>query len=273
VTDYSQNGWTAPGRSVIVTMAVPGTAVKLPVRAGPAGQLLVAAAARWNAEVEPLVPGTCWGYADRTVRGSATDLSNHASGTAIDLNAPQHPLGTNPSANFTPAKITAIRRIVASYAPCLRWGGDYTGRKDGMHLEVVASEAQCAAVLGSPRPTPSPTPRAATPEDDPMSPIDIDVHPDGSFRAAAICEAGASSSVVAQAWVVFGVTWGSADCTISFLGDDGLVMGSAGQKRGQVSNNRRLVAEVPSGAVLVTVEGHCTNGSMLTAAILSKPKP
>jgi hypothetical protein len=171
VTDYSQNGWTAPGRSVIVTMTVPGTAVKLPVRAGPAGQLLVAAAARWHREVEPLVAGTCWGYADRTVRGSATDLSNHASGTAIDLNAPQHPLGTAPTANFTAAKIDAIHRIVAAYAPCLRWGGDYTGRKDGMHLEIVASERQCAAVLGSPQPTPSPTPRPT--EDDLPSPADV----------------------------------------------------------------------------------------------------
>ncbi len=168
MTDYSQNGWTAPGRSVIVTMSVPGTAVKLPVRAGPAGQLLVAAAARWNAEVEPLIPGACWGYADRTVRGSATDLSNHASGTAIDLNAPQHPLGTAPAANFTAAEIGAVRRIVASFAPCLRWGGDYTGRKDGMHLEIVASEQQCAAVLGSPRPNPSPTPRPS--EEDDLTP-------------------------------------------------------------------------------------------------------
>jgi hypothetical protein len=175
VTDYSQNGWTAPGRSVIVTMTVPGTSVKLPVRAGPAGQLLVAAAARWHREVEPLVAGTCWGYADRTVRGSATDLSNHASGTAIDLNAPQHPLGTAPSANFTPAKIVAVRRIVAAYAPCLRWGGDYTGRKDGMHLEIVASERQCAAVLGSPRPSPSPTPRPT--EDDLPSPADVWANP------------------------------------------------------------------------------------------------
>lgn len=169
MTDYSQNGWTAPGRSVIVTMTVPGTSVKLPVRAGPAGQLLVAAAARWHREVEPLVPGTCWGYADRTVRGSATDLSNHASGTAIDLNAPQHPLGTAPTANFAPTEIAAIRRIVAAYTPCLRWGGDYgnpafggvTGsRPDGMHLEIVASERQCAAVLSRGALPPSPTPRS-----------------------------------------------------------------------------------------------------------------
>jgi hypothetical protein len=154
---------------------------------------------------------------------------------------------------------------------------DWTvGMKDGSHTDPGPGfpwDVVMGLAAGS-TPTPSPTPRVvASPEDDPMSPIDIDVHSDGSFRAAAICEAGASSSVVAQAWVAFGVTWGSADCLISFLGDDGLVMGAAGQKRGQVTNNRRLVADVPSGAVLVTVEGQCTNGSVPTAAILSKPKP
>lgn len=113
------------------------------------------AAARFNVEVEPLHVGWCWGYAYRDIRG-ATGLSNHASGTAIDLNAPAHPLGTNPTANYTPAKIAAIHRIIADTQGALRWGGDYGdpahggvkgSRPDGMHIEVIKNEATCARVL------------------------------------------------------------------------------------------------------------------------------
>lgn len=153
----SQNGLLANDRSLIHTLTVPGTTVRLPVRKGPVGDLLVWAAARWHREVEPLIPGTCWAYAERTIRGSATVLSNHASGSAIDLNAPKHPLGVPASRNLSPAQIDRVHRIIDDAQGCLRWGGDYDNparggvkgsRPDPMHIEVVASEARCAAVLG-----------------------------------------------------------------------------------------------------------------------------
>lgn len=141
----SQNGYSANDRSVIVSYPVPGGSLAL--RRGPAGELLAEAVRRWHAEVEPLVWPGCWGYAERMIRGDATTLSNHASGTAADCCAPAHPLGADPAASFTPGKLAAVRRIVADAQGCLRWGGDYTGRKDGMHMEVIASEVACAAVL------------------------------------------------------------------------------------------------------------------------------
>lgn len=153
----SQNSYPANDRACIHTLTVPGTSVRLPVRKGPAGDLLIWAAARWHREVEPLTPGWNWGFAERTIRGSATVLSNHASGTAIDLNAPKHPLGVPASRNFTPAQIDRVHRIIDDAQGCLRWGGDYDNparggvkgsRPDPMHIEVVASEARCAAVLG-----------------------------------------------------------------------------------------------------------------------------
>jgi hypothetical protein len=160
----SQNGFSANDRSLIVSYAIPGGKVAL--RRGPAGELLAAAARRWHAEVEPLVWPGCWGYAERTIRGDSTTLSNHASGTAIDLNAPRHPLGTDPRTNFSPTAIAAARRIVADSAGCLRWGGDYIGRRDGMHLEVVAPEARCGQVLarwrGQPATPPNPSAAMAT---------------------------------------------------------------------------------------------------------------
>lgn len=128
-------------------MTVPGTSIRIPVRKGPAGELLMWAAARWHREVEPLVEGWNWGWAYRAIRG-ASALSNHASGTAIDLNAPRHPLGVPASRNLSPAQIAAIRRIIADAKGCLEWGGLWS-RPDAMHIEVVKPEAECVRVLAS----------------------------------------------------------------------------------------------------------------------------
>lgn len=146
----SQNGFPANDRSLVSSRLIPGTQVRVTVRNGPAGDLLLYAASRWDREVEDIDNARGglddWGYAERPIRGG-TELSNHASGTAIDLNATRHPLGQDPSRSFTPDQIRSARQIVADCAGALRWGGDYTGRADGMHLEVDASEARCAAAL------------------------------------------------------------------------------------------------------------------------------
>lgn len=143
----SQNGYSANDRSVISTRLIPGTTVRVAIRNGPAGDLLLYAAGRWDREVEDIDQGADdWGYAERPIRGS-DELSNHASGTALDINATRHPLGQDPSLSFTAEQRTAIRHILADCRGALRWGGDYRGRKDGMHLEVVADERRCAEVL------------------------------------------------------------------------------------------------------------------------------
>lgn len=144
----SQNGFSANDRSVVSSRLIPGTQVKVTVRNGAAGDLLLYAAGRWDREVEDIdnARGALddWGYAERPIRGGTT-LSNHASGTAIDLNATRHPLAA--VGTFTPDQVKAIRRILADCGGAIRWGGDYLRRKDEMHLEVVASEKRCAQVL------------------------------------------------------------------------------------------------------------------------------
>lgn len=143
----SQNGYLAsPAREHIHTVTVPGTNTRLPVREGAAGDLLIWFAARWHREVEPLHDGWSWGWAYRPIRGGGA-LSNHSSGTAIDLNAPAHGLGTPARASFSAAQIATIHRILVDAQGCLRWGGDYSGRTDPMHTEVVKPEAECARVL------------------------------------------------------------------------------------------------------------------------------
>lgn len=151
----SQNGWSANDRAVISTRTVRGTAVRLAVRNGPAGDVLLEVAALFDLMVQdldqPLVDD--WGYAERPIRGSETTVSNHASGTAVDLNATRWPLGSAPSVNLTPAQIATVRAIVAVTIvrghQVVRWGGDYSGRKDPMHFEINdgTTEVECATAL------------------------------------------------------------------------------------------------------------------------------
>ncbi|GIF02238.1 M15 family metallopeptidase [Paractinoplanes rishiriensis] len=142
----SQNGWSAGTVAQIGglnTSYVPGTKVKLPqgVRKGDVATVLHYVAGQFHKTVEPLHAGWCWGYAYRKIEGSSS-LSNHASGTAIDLNAPKHPMGAR--GTFSTAKVAAIRRILAYCEGVVRWGGDYSGRKDEMHFEIVKNAAAVA---------------------------------------------------------------------------------------------------------------------------------
>ena len=169
---YSQNGYPANDESLVSSRLIPGTTRRLRLRNGPAGDLLLAFAGEFDRLVEnidaPQEVMDDWGYAERPIRGG-TELSNHASGTAEDLNATKHPLGTAPSASFHPVQIAAIHKLLARAQGCIRWGGDYVGRKDPMHFEIVKGEAACRAALANFR-------NAPPQEDD-------DMQPDTKFRS------------------------------------------------------------------------------------------
>jgi uncharacterized protein YukE len=143
----SQNGW--PVNPPLVTRDVPGTNVRLRVAEGPAGDVLIHVAGQVSSRVENISMDSDagerddWAYAHRNVRGSEA-VSNHASGTAIDLNATRHVLGVRDT--FTPAQTQEIRNIMAEYDGVVRWGGDYRGRADEMHFEIVGSQAEVQAV-------------------------------------------------------------------------------------------------------------------------------
>jgi uncharacterized protein YukE len=143
----SQNGWPVnPPRSA---HTIPGTNVRVTVADGPAGDVLMHVLGQVNSRVEDISMNSDrnerddWGYADRSVRGSEA-VSNHASGTAVDMNATRHALGAHDT--FTPAQTQEIHRILGEVDGVVRWGGDYTGRRDEMHFEIVGSQEEVARV-------------------------------------------------------------------------------------------------------------------------------
>lgn len=117
---------------------IPGTGRHLILRDGSAGFVLLHLALWLHETVERIDHGVWdeWGWASRPVRGSSTTTSNHASGTACDLNATLHPLGKR--GTFSPAQAKRIRRrLRIMYLGMVRWGGDYRIRADEMHFELV----------------------------------------------------------------------------------------------------------------------------------------
>lgn len=136
----SQNGWVGNDINRTKVWTIPGTNRTIRLEKGNAGYLLTHFAAWFDKNVEDIEAGQLddWGYAERAIRGG-TDLSNHASGTAIDLNALKHPLGAVNT--FSANQRSAIRAKLREYEGAIRWGGDYSGRKDEMHFEINASSA------------------------------------------------------------------------------------------------------------------------------------
>jgi hypothetical protein len=122
VLGFSVENWGSP---LIGTYLIPGTTIKLTMRKEIAA-LLVAVARDFDREVEPLKAGHCWGFNPKHIEGSP-NWSNHAWGGALDLNAPEHPMGAKNT--FSAAKQAAIHKILGRYPyggkRIFRWGGDY----------------------------------------------------------------------------------------------------------------------------------------------------
>ena len=143
----SQNGW--PVNPPRTARTIPGTGVRVTVADGPAGDVLIHVLGQVNSRVEDISMNSergeadDWGYAERNVRG-AESISNHASGTAVDMNATRHALGAQNT--FTPAQTQEIHRILGEVDNVVRWGGDYTGRRDEMHFEIIGSQEEVARV-------------------------------------------------------------------------------------------------------------------------------
>lgn len=75
------------------------------------------------------------GFAARFVRGSRSLLSNHAFGSAFDINETYNPFGQRPVSN---GRKGCVRDLVPIANRCgFYWGGHYQSRTDGMHFEIA----------------------------------------------------------------------------------------------------------------------------------------
>jgi hypothetical protein len=147
--ESSYNGYPAskdPDEIKVKSYQIKGTTLKLRC-AESVGPLLAAFASEFHELIEPLDAGPLddWGYCYRMVRGDATKLSCHSSGTAIDLNSIKHPL--TKVGTFPAEKVPMIRALAKKYG--LKWGGDFRSRKDEMHFEVETTPIKAKALIES----------------------------------------------------------------------------------------------------------------------------
>jgi hypothetical protein len=74
-------------------------------------------------------------FVPRFIRGSNRTLSNHAWGTAFDINAAWNPLGKQPAPQGAKGSVTELVSIANEFG--FYWGGHYNSRLDGMHFELA----------------------------------------------------------------------------------------------------------------------------------------
>lgn len=146
----SQNGWPVllAGSAKLHTFVIPASTgtFTIRLRGGSAGFIL-AHFLLWFAEtIEPVLGKVLddWGHAVRAVRGQTSGYSNHASGTAFDVNSLKHPLGVR--GTFSRWQYVKMRARLVVYRGCIRLGIDYRNRPDEMHGEINKPLATCERV-------------------------------------------------------------------------------------------------------------------------------
>lgn len=146
----SYNGWVASPSAAAIGIdtgfSAAGVAFPGGVKSGPVSVVFRYLIERLDAEVEACHPGWCWGYEYRANVNNPSTLSCHASGTAIDYNAPNHGNGTSVGPNggggWSAAQYRKIQGILQDLEGVVRW----LTSNDPMHFEIGASAAAVALV-------------------------------------------------------------------------------------------------------------------------------
>lgn len=135
----SQNGWSAsPSLSTVVIEPVKGCRLRVRNNKNVIA-IFTYLVQQFHERVDDVTrphPADDWGFYYRANVNSPNELSNHSSGTAIDLDATEHPNGVSTSRTFTPKQIAEVHEILRELDGVVRWGGDYTRTADAMHFEI-----------------------------------------------------------------------------------------------------------------------------------------
>lgn len=144
----SQNGWGVIDSSQLDKSPIPGTdIVPVPgVQAGDVATVLLHVGKLFNDRVAKVYNPGCWGWNPPTKIPGSNIISNHSSGTAIDLNAPSFPWQNY---TMTNAQREACRGIVRELENVVAWGGDFPTIVDEMHFEIDATEEDVARVANN----------------------------------------------------------------------------------------------------------------------------
>lgn len=154
---YSYNGWPANDDPNAINIQKFGDKYGLPfpggVKGGDVAAVLGYVASQFHYRVEEVISGWDWGYSYRANVNNPSSLSCHASGTALDINAPLHGNGSVASDSFTNAQITEIYRILDEVQGAVNW----LDSNDPMHFEIAVNSSDLARVAAT-------LPTGSTPE-------------------------------------------------------------------------------------------------------------
>jgi hypothetical protein len=143
----SYNGWPASSSPSAIGInrgwePVPGHDFPGGIKSGDVQTVFTYLVRQLDKRVEPIreyPPGDEWGYNYRANVNNPSQLSCHASGTAIDYNATQHP--NKVKYTWTQEQTREIHKILDECSGVIRWLEGY----DEMHFEIRGSSAQVAA--------------------------------------------------------------------------------------------------------------------------------
>jgi putative chitinase len=131
----TEDGWEPspriePNAPLLVWRQVPGTDVTLQVRNDDAGTVMLAYAADYHANVEPLRDADSACYTPT----NSVSTSNHLNATAMDLNWDSHPFQTR--GTFNADQMSKLRDLLAFYKGVIFWAGDWDDPVDEMHHQM-----------------------------------------------------------------------------------------------------------------------------------------
>lgn len=171
MTNAQDRGWGAPGglgREDLLLVDCPGIPLRVRAEVAPLFTELV----RWlvvertRTNAPPL--SSAGGYNPRKIAGTSK-WSNHAWGLAADFNAATNPYSRRGTTDMPPGTSAKAKSLG------MRWGGDYTGKRDAMHFEFMGTPADAARLVAAlragwtkSRPGVTVTDRIQAAQEDPM---------------------------------------------------------------------------------------------------------